>query len=294
MARLKALLLVCLVVAACIPHVTSVLVPAADIGYEETISERWSLSIERGENASDKAFPSIGIRSVQSLSAGSDGTALVLGSSGESTVLATSRGVSTLLHWQQPKVPALQPLTLGPDSCTCSVSGAEASGSVVFSEHGVQHVHCAPGGSASRCQIVATLSPLRRRVAQCAATLHDGEVESYFIDRVDGSVWLVSAGALTPVLPDQVNNGTTAWNTSLRATAIAVAPGGGALAIATRDRLFTRPGESTPFTWEWATIETPSGCSGGAISAPVTALLYLGSTELYIGHAFGVQRYSSF
>jgi hypothetical protein len=86
------------------------------------------------------------------------------------------------------------------------------------------------------------------------------------------------------------DNSTTSWNSSLRATALAVAPGGGAVAVATADRLYTRAAEDKAFLWEWATIDVPAGCSGGAVTAPPTALLYIGSTTLYIGSAYGVQR----
>ena len=68
------------------PCTTGVAPQAADDGYEETISERWS-------NDAGQAFPSIpGLGSVRSLSAAADGTALALGANGKSAALSTAKG----------------------------------------------------------------------------------------------------------------------------------------------------------------------------------------------------------
>ena len=102
------------------PCTTGVAPQAADDGYEETISERWS-------NDAGQAFPSIpGLGSVRSLSAAADGTALALGANGKSAALSTAQGVpAALLRWERASPPPLQPLELGPGSCTCSIAGAE-------------------------------------------------------------------------------------------------------------------------------------------------------------------------
>ena len=309
-------LLVLLLCAANAQQQAAALVAAPDVGYEETIPDRWSTG---WDVPNPSPFPPLTIDtclsapcplpvgSVTSVAAAGGTGALALDSAGEVAALATSSDVPALWHWKQPEPPKFQDIQVGPPppgwssaSCAASIVGAEdQAGSVVVSpSNGVQRVQCTHTDiSGLQCKVAAVLAPAGTKqlvagVSACAAALTpSGAVVVYVITAGEGTVWKTTGGGkFTPVLPELVNNSTTSWNSSLRATALAVAPGGGAVAVATADRLYTRAAEDKAFLWEWATIDVPAGCSGGAVTAPPTALLYIGSTTLYIGSAYGVQR----
>ena len=303
---MRVLLLFSLAILGCLPAAAAVPPAAApDAGYEETIPERWSAL-----GVASAPFPVIpGLRRVRSLAAAGT-AAIALDIEGASVALTpTAAGaLPALWQWRQPPPPSLQrSLAADAGSCVASIAGAEDIGSVLVTpDHGVQHVCCEgateAAAGAPRCAAVATLAPaagpLAGGISACAAATTGPPEQGVtaaivvYVIVADGSVWTANNGTLVPVLlPDLVGNTTTAWNTSMRANALAVAPGGGAVAVATRDKLYTRAALDAPFYWEWASIgDSVEDCAGAAVTYSPTALLFTGASTLYIGHAYGVQR----
>ena len=301
--------------------------PLPDAGYEETIAQRWSAD-DLTPGGPFPPVPGLGVvGSVATVgSAVGPSVALALDTDGTVTVFGRpdpDANPDPTRPLRPAPIPQHQ-IRPGPGSCLTSVDSssglpgdrpsstnstnepaAVAFTAVLISpERGVQLLACVGGAPCTVAATLALKSPLLAAgVSACAAAADTpsrlGVGVTVYIVTNAGDVWMAGsrggAGGLAhvPGLQDAINgSAATAWNTSLGAVTIAAAPGGGgALAVATVDRLYTRARGNAAFTWEWATLDTAAeGCSGGAITAPPTALLFVGESTLYIGHTFGVQR----